>query len=165
MLTKDHPNAKWLDGLYRGTTEIEANPALSEEEREERKAAHLKEVWKRISPDLVIHTGGVRLATTGDMAFLRVYSQRRTSLTNGDVRPLALNQILADDHYGIIHGVFRTARGDEIWDRVGMGAWRFEDGLAVEHWELSNGPKWDSFFLAGDPDFDPASGMEFWTKS
>lgn len=165
MLTSDHPNAIWLTGLYRGTSEIEADPGFTETEREERKSAHLAEIWKRLSPDFVIHTGGVRLAVTGDIEFLRTYSQRRTSLADGDVRPLKLDQIMADDHYGIVHGTFRTARGAEVWERVGMGAWLFKDGLAVEHWELSDGPRFDAFYLSGDPDFQPGSAMEFWTKS
>ena len=45
-----------------------------------------------------------------------------------------------------------------------MGAWRFRDGLAVEHWELSDGPVWDEFFLAGDPTSFTGSAQEFWTR-
>jgi hypothetical protein len=99
----------------------------------------------------VIHTGGVRLAATGGVDFPRRYTKRRASLADAGVEPLTFDQILADDHYGIVHGRFRTSRGDWTWSRVGMGAWRFKDGVAVEHWELSDGPTWDEFFLAGDP--------------
>ena len=79
--------------------------------------------------------------------------------------PAAWRASLADDHYVIIHGTFRTSRGEWEWTRIGMGAWRFDDGVAVEHWELSNGPAWDEFFLAGDPTSFTRSGQEFWTRS
>src|SRR3546814_10905050 len=55
-------------------------------------------------------------------------------------------------------------RSDHVWERVGMGAWRFENGIAVEHWELSNGPAWDAFYLAADPDFS-GNAIEYWSRS
>ena len=164
MLTSEHPNAIWMAGLYGGMAAIETDRCLSLEQREQRTNALLAEYGKRMSPDLVIHTGGIRLAVTGDMAFMRQYARRRASLSDSNT-PLVLGQILADDFFGIIHGTFRTIRGDETWERVGMGAWRFEDEMAVEHWELSNGPKWDAFYLAGDPTFASGTAIEFWTKA
>lgn len=164
MLTSDHPNALWIAGLYHGMAAIETDPACDHAEREHRTNALLAEYGKRMSPDLIIHTGGVRLAVTGDMAFMRQYGRRRSSLSDSST-PLVLDQILADDFYGIIHGTFRTVRGDEVWERIGMGAWRFDNGLAVEHWELSNGPKWDAFYLAADPEFGDGTGRDFWTRS
>jgi predicted SnoaL-like aldol condensation-catalyzing enzyme len=164
MLTPDHPNALWLAELYGVDQPNHADAGLSSEERHRRHAEHVAKHMARMSPDLVIHTGGVRLAATGDMAFMKAYSRRRGSLSDGgDVSIVALNQILADDTYGILHFRSRTVRGDEVWDRVGMGAWRFEEGIAVEHWELSNGPKWDAFYLAGDPDFS-GDAKEYWSR-
>jgi hypothetical protein len=163
VLTADHPNAIWLTGLYRGMHAIESDTSLDHAQREERTNLHLAEFGKRWSPDLIIHTGGIKLAVTGNLAFMRAYGRRRASLADSFL-PLALDQILADDHFGIIHGIFRTTRGVEVWERIGMGAWRFEQGMAVEHWELSDGPKWDAFYLAGDPDSAAMSGIEFWTK-
>ncbi|MGK3208575.1 hypothetical protein [Amycolatopsis sp. MEPSY49] len=163
MLSDTHPNAVWLAEMYRGGAKITANPNLSEEERLRRLQEHTDEVMGRMSPDLVIHTGGVRLAATGGLDFLRRYTKRRASLADANVEPVEFDQILADDHYGIVHGTFRTTRGDWKWTRVGMGAWRFKDGLAVEHWELADGPTWDEFFLAGDPESFAGSAEEFWT--
>lgn len=163
MLTAEHPNAQWMRGLYEGMAAIEGDTEIDHAVREQRVNAHIAEYAKRMSPDLIIHTGGVELAVTGDMAFMRAYGARRSTLSDSN-RPLELDQILADDFYGIIHGRFVTVRGDEVWERVGMGAWRFEDGIAVEHWELANGPKWDAFYLAADPDFEPGSAKEFWTR-
>jgi hypothetical protein len=163
MLTPDHPNALWLAELYR-LHEPGVDAGLSLEELDRRHADHVAKHMKRMSPDLVVHTGGVRLATTGDMAFMKAYARRRASLSDGgDVSILAINQILADDTYGILHFHSRTRRGDHVWERVGMGAWRFENGVAVEHWELSNGPTWDAFYLAGDPDFN-GNADEYWTR-
>jgi hypothetical protein len=163
LLSDTHPNAVWLAELYRGGARITTDPSLSEEERLQRLQEHTSEVLNRMSPDLVIHTGGVRLATTGGMDFLRRYMKRRASLADASVEPVEFDQILADDHYGIVHGTFRTTRGEWEWTRVGMGAWRFKDGLAIEHWELSDGPMWDEFFLDGDPTSFTGSAQEFWT--
>jgi hypothetical protein len=164
MLSDTHPNAAWLADLYRGGAAIATDPSISEAERLRRQHEHTSQVMERMSPDMVIHTGGVRLAATGGMEFMRRYVVRRASLADANVQPLELDEILADDHYGIIHGTFRTSRGETSWTRVGMGAWRFEDGVAVEHWELSNGPAWDEFFLAGDPAPFTGSAEEFWTR-
>jgi predicted SnoaL-like aldol condensation-catalyzing enzyme len=165
MLSDTHPNALWLAALYRGGETISTDPSLGADERIRRQQEHTSEMIERMSPDMVIHTGGVRLAATGGMDFFRHYAKRRASLADANVEPLEIDQILADDHYGIIHGTFRTSRGEWEWTRVGMGAWRFSDGVAVEHWELSNGPAWDEFFLAGDPTSFTGSAQEFWTRS
>jgi hypothetical protein len=164
MLSDTHPNALWLAELYRGGAAVATDPGLGEEERLRRQREYTSEVMERMSPDMVIHTGGVRLAATGGMDFLHRYVKRRASLADANVEPLEIDQILADDHYGIVHGTFRTSRGERTWTRIGMGAWRFEDGLAVEHWELANGPVWDEFFLAGDPAPFTGSAQEFWTR-
>lgn len=165
MLTADHPNALWLAEMYRGEQPPpEGDSTFSEEDRRELRAAHVARFTERMSPDLIIHTGGVRLAVTGGMAFLQAYARRRSSLSDpGDVAILAINQVLADDTYGILHFRSRTTRGDLVWERTGMGAWRFENGIAVEHWELSNGPKWDEYYLDGDPDFN-GDAVEYWTR-
>jgi len=163
MLTETHPNAQWLSDAYRGGAAIASDPSLDEEERARREKEHAQALMARMSPELIIHTGGVRLAVTAGMDFLTKYHRRRAMLSDVNVQPLGFDQIVADDYYGIVHGTFRTVRGDVDWTRVGMGAWRFEDGIAVEHWELSNGPKWDEFFLDGDSDFD-GSALEFWTR-
>ena len=164
MLTPDHPNALWLAELYRVNRPGPAQADLPTEEVNRLHAEHVAKHIARMSPDLVIHTGGVRLATTGDMAFMKAYARRRSSLSDsGDVSIVAVNQILADDSYGIIHFRSRTVRGDHVWERVGMGAWRFENGIAVEHWELSNGPAWDAFYFAGDPEFN-GNAAEYWLK-
>lgn len=163
MLTPDHPNARWLAELY-SVDQASAEAGLSDEEHKRRREEHVAKAMERMSPNLIVHTGGVRLAVTGGMAFMEAYGQRRASLSDGgDVSIVAINQILADDSYGILHFQSRTVRGDDVWERVGMGAWRFEDGIAVEHWELSNGPKWDAFYLAGDPEFS-GNATEFWMK-
>lgn len=165
MLTADHPNALWLAEMYGIDQLIDAEePNLAPEERERRHAEHVARHMARMSPNLIIHTGGVQLAVTGDMAFMKAYARRRASLSDsGDVSIVGINQILADDTYGILHFRSRTVRGGDVWERVGMGAWRFEDGIAVEHWELSNGPKWDAYYLAGDPDFN-GDAVEYWTR-
>ena len=164
MLTPDHPNALWLAEMYRPHKPDAADANLSTEELDRRHAEHVAKAMQRMSPNMIVHTGGVRLAVTGDLAFLKAYGRRRASLSDGgDVSIVAVNQILADDTYGILHFKSRTVRGDHVWERTGMGAWRFEDGIAVEHWELSNGPMWDAFYLAGDPDFN-GDAFEYWTR-
>lgn len=163
MLTPDHPNAVWLAEMYRGE-KPDVAAGMSEEELNELRAGHVAQYMARMSPDFIIHTGGVRLAATGDMAFMKAYARRRSSLSDaGDVSIIAVNQILADDTYGIVHFQSRSTRGDHVWERTGMGAWRFENGVAVEHWELSNGPVWDAYYFAGDSDFN-GNARDYWQK-
>src|SRR3546814_16054298 len=69
MLTPDHPNALWLAELYRPLRPEAASPELSAVELDRLRAEHVATHMARMSPDLIIHTGGVRLAATGDMAF------------------------------------------------------------------------------------------------
>ncbi|WP_116998258.1 hypothetical protein [Desertimonas flava] len=163
MMTDTHPNAVWLAEAYRGGAAIAVDPALDADERARRQKEHQQSIISRMSPDMVIHTGGVRLAVTAGMDFLGKYHKRRAMLADANVQPVEIDQILADDHYGIVHGTFRTTRGHEVWTRVGLGAWRFENQVAVEHWELANGPRWDEWFLSGDPEFN-GSALEFWTR-
>jgi hypothetical protein len=164
VLRADHPNAIWLAGLYGDGKAIMEDPALSDEEREERLVRHRDAVIERLSPDFVIHTGGLRLAATGGLAFMRAYAKRRSELSSEDTVSLELYDVLADDHYGITYARFRTRRDDRVWERPGMGAWRFEGGLAVEHWELPDGRGWDDFYLATDGDLVDGDAVGYWSR-
>ena len=149
MLRADHPNALWLADLYR--------PAEGDEDTAQRVEA----VMRRVSPEFAIHTGGVRLATTGGLAFVPSYLQRRAEL--GGPTPVEIYQILADDDFGVIYARFRAERGSESWEAPGMGAWRFEAGLAVEHWELPDGRAWDRFYLPAGTELPDGQVAEYWS--
>lgn len=164
MLTPDHPNALWLASVYRGGEAIRKDLSLSDEERQAQQARHRAAAIERLAPGFVIHTGGYRLAATGGLSFMGAYANRRSQLSGEDTVPLEIYQILADDHYGIIYGRFCTRRGDDVWERPGMGAWRFEEGLAVEHWEIGDAHAWDSFYLAADPDLIDGQAAEYWSR-
>ena len=163
MMTADHPNAVWLAQLYRGPAAIENDPMLDRETRESKKAEHLKLMFSKLAPNWIIHTGGIRLAATGDSAFATAMGNRRKTLSNGSFRTIEIDQILADDEYGVLHGTFRAERDGRVVKWVAVGVWRFENGLAVEHWEACPGGEWDQFFLAEDPDFK-GTAEEFWLK-
>lgn len=164
MLTEDHPNALWLSELYRGGEAIRTDPSLSDRERQTRQSRHREAAIAKLHPDFVIHTGGYRLAATGGLEFMGSYAQRRAQLSGEDTVPVEIYEIVADDHYGIIYGRFQTRRGDEVWERTGMGVWRFEDALAVEHWEIGNARAWDRFYLAADSDLTDGRALEYWTR-
>ena len=138
---------------------------MTVEEREKAERRHVEAIISRFAPNFLIHTAGLRLAAIGDRDFLMQYGKRRSSLCDKNIEALQGSQILADDHYGIVRAVFRSSRGDKVWERVGLGAWRFENGLAVQHWELGDAEKWDEFFISGDPDFAFQTGREFWLKA
>ena len=146
-LRADHPNALWLADLY--------SPADGQDD-----AQRVEAVMRRVSPDFVIHTGGIRLATTGGLAFMRRYAQRRAEL--GGPAPVEIYQILADDHFAIIYARFRAERGSEVRELPGMGAWRFDAGMAVEHWEMPDGPDWDRFYLPAHTELSNEQAAQYW---
>ena len=96
MLTPDHPNALWLAEMYGVDQPDPALDGLSEEEVNRRHAEHVAKYMARMSPDLVIHTGGVRLATTGGMAFMKAYARRRASLSDGGDVSMRASALVAD---------------------------------------------------------------------
>jgi len=163
LMTADHPNAVWLAEIYGGSAAIENDPTLDKETRERKMAEHLKKVNAKFSPNLIIHTGGIRLAATGDKAFANAYGARRKALSNGTFRAIKVHQILANDSFGVLLGTAAADRDGKTFTFVGVGAWRFENGLAVEHWELMLPEAWDNYFLAADPDFK-GTAKEFWLK-
>src|SRR3546814_12302186 len=98
MLTPDHPNALWLAELYRPLRPEAASPELSAVELDRLRAAHVAKHMERMSPELIIHTGRVRLAATGAMAFMKAYARRRAGLrAGGDVSVVAGNQTIATE--------------------------------------------------------------------
>src|SRR3546814_11667490 len=113
MLTPDHPNALWLAELYRPLRPEAASPELSAVELDRLRAEHVAKHMERMSPDLLIHTGGVRLSATGDMAFMQAYARRRPALSDGgDISIVAVSRILAYDTCGIFHFSSRQLSGD-----------------------------------------------------
>ncbi|AMK24160.1 hypothetical protein [Sphingobium sp. TKS] len=161
MMTADHPNALWLAQLYEGVVRIQSDQTLDPEVREQMQLDHQKSAFSRVSPDFVIHTGGVRLAATGDGAFSQAYGARRTAIAGDSFRLVRVEQILADDLYGVVSMLTRLERNGEVEEFIGMGAWRFEGDLAVEHWEIVPGQLWDEAFLIADPEFS-GEARDFW---
>ena len=165
MRSADHPNARWLATVYLGAAEIKRNTAgSSPDEVEEQMRAHVARVAARFSEGFVLHTGGRLLAATGGRDFMNLYMARRATLSGGSFRTVELHEIVADESYGLVTGRFQGRRGDDAIDMVGMGAWRFVDGLAVEHWEMPHCDQWDDFFLRADPDFPGGTAEEFWRR-
>ena len=153
MMTPHHPNAIWLRELYEGVIRIQNDQTLAPHLREEMQLAHQRAAFAKVSPDFVIHTGGARLAATGTGAFIQAYGARRTAIAGESFRLLETDQILADDHYGIARITTRLEQNGESVEFIGLGGWRFEGDLAVEHWELVPGHLWDEAFLIADPEF------------
>lgn len=161
MMTADHPNALWLSHLYEGVIRIQNDHSLEPEVREEMQLAHQRSAFARVSPQFVIHTGGVRLAATGDGTFTQAYGARRMAIAGDSFRLLDVDQILADDHYGIARITTRLERDGKAEEFIGVGGWRFEGDFAVEHWEMVPGQLWDEAFLIADPQFD-GEARDFW---
>jgi hypothetical protein len=164
-MTADHPNAVWLADMYGTGMAIANDASLDNEAKAAKAAAHAADAAKRMSPEILIHTGGVRLAATGGYDFLQAYARRRGSLSKGNVGVAEIYQVLADDHYAIIYARFRSERDGEVWERPGLGAWRFQDGLAVEHWELPDGRAWDEYYLSADDSLIEGNAAEYWTRA
>jgi predicted SnoaL-like aldol condensation-catalyzing enzyme len=149
MLLADHPNALWLTGLYGGGTDTADAEVVAA-------------LLPRLSPDFVIHTRGVRLATTGGLDFVQTYARRRAELAAPV--PVEIYQILADDSFAFVYAKFRLERDGAVWETPGMGVWRFEDGLAVEHWEVPDGRRWDAFYLEAVA-AQLQTATDYWSRS
>jgi hypothetical protein len=164
MLSADHPNAAWLREMYTGGEAIEADPNLSQDEKQARMAEHLRKITERFSPDFVVHTGGIKTAAVGGHAFAMAYGAKRKQLTEETFRPVDIKMVIADDQYGILDVSARAeVAGREFLIR-GIGVWRFEEGLLVEHWEVAPGQMWDEMLLTNAPDFEPPA-EEYFLKS
>ncbi|PCE42514.1 hypothetical protein [Rhizorhabdus dicambivorans] len=161
MMTADHPNALWLAHLYEGVIAIQSDQSLEPSERDEKQVAHQRSAFAKVSPDFVIHTGGVRLAATGGAEFTQAYGARRMAIAGHSFRLLGVDQILADDYYGIVRLLTRLERDGKAEDFIGVGGWRFEGDLAVEHWEMVPGQLWDAAFLIADLQFQ-GEARDFW---
>lgn len=161
MMTADHSNALWLTHLYRGVIDIQSDMTLTSAERDEKQLAHQRSAFARVSPAFVIHTGGVRLAAAGEGAFTHAYGARRMAIAGDSFRLLDVDQVLADDLYGIARIRTRLERNGTGEEFIGIGGWRFEGEMAVEHWEMVPGQLWDEAFLVADPEFD-GDARDFW---
>lgn len=141
MLTPDHHNARFLLDLY-GAADT-GDRELSPEER----AELISSLAGRFSPDWVIHTGGQRHATIGDVSHGRESTARRQRLSGGTFEAKA-DWALADDTWGAIHSRVTAERDRRTLDVESLGMWRFApDGTPVEHWELVSDPEaWDAFW-------------------
>ena len=164
MLTADHPNALWLANLYRGSAAIENDSSLDEETRAAKLADHMKTAFTRISPNLVIHTGGVRLAATLSGSQVHKYAAKRKALTGGTFRVVKVDQVIADDLFGLIYATAVGVRNGKSYESRGMGAWRFDGAIAVEHWEIPHGELWDQMLLDDDADLN-GTVQEFWSRN
>lgn len=166
MRSSEHPNARWLRSVYIGAAEIKRNDAdLGDHEVELLMESHVVDVMARFARDFVLHTGGRRLAATGSGDFMQQYSARRRQLSQGTFRTIEILEVVADDAYGLVTGRFQADNGIRSIDMVGMGAWRFRDGIAVEHWEMPDGDVWDDFFLAADPSLVEGNAEEYWRRN
>lgn len=143
MMSPDHPHAAFLLDLYGAAARDESQPERSPEES----AALIRSLTTRFSPDWVIHTGGQRHASIGDVQHGMTVSARRRELT-GDTFEVAVDWALADDTWGAIHSHVTAHRDGRTLDVESVGMWRFAaDGTPVEHWELISDPEaWDAFW-------------------
>jgi hypothetical protein len=164
MLTPNHPNALWLAKLYRGSAAIESDLSLDEQTRTAKLAEHMRIAFTRVSPNLVIHTGGLRLATTLSGPQVHTYAARRKALSGGTFRVIKVDQVLADDLFGLIYATVVAERNGRPYESRGMGAWRFDGDMAVEHWEIPHGELWDHMLLDDSADLK-GTAEEFWLRN
>lgn len=165
MLSPQHPNAQTLSSYYSAMSVALHDPHSNLAARESAFAEIAHKVSQLLAPDFLIHTGGIRLATTGDRDFTMAMGKRRNILSGGTFRPARPPLIVADDVYAFVRGSFTGQSNGLQFDQESAGAWRFNsDGQATEHWELGASRAFDDFFIGCDPDFAFSSGREFWLK-
>lgn len=161
-MTPNHPNAKWLRSYYDGARTLLANRGGPNWDTVF--AEHIRNITSKMSPNWVFHTAGIRLATTGDAEFAGIYSARVDQLCDGDFS-INVGAIVADDDYACARITMHGRRGDQVLECEGVSAWRFQNGLAEEHWEVVPGPAWDDFFLGPNSSPDAPTGRSFWLQA
>lgn len=165
MLSADHPNAQILNHYYSAMSVALHDPNANLDARDAAFSEIAEKVGQLLAPDFLIHTGGIRLATTGDRAFTMAMGKRRNLLSGGTFRPVRPPLIVADDVYAFVRGGFTGEQDGLRFEEESAGAWRFNsDGRATEHWELGKSQAFDDFFIGCDPDFTFSSGRDFWLK-
>jgi hypothetical protein len=91
------------------------------------------------------------------------YAAKRKTLTGGTFRAVNVDQVIADDVFGLIYAGAVGERDGKCYESRGMGAWRFDGDMAVEHWEIVQGGLWDQMFLDHDAGLN-GTAEEFWLR-
>jgi hypothetical protein len=91
------------------------------------------------------------------------YGAKRKALTGGTFRAVNIDQVIADDLFGLIYATALGERNGKCYESRGVGAWRFDGDMAVEHWEIVHGDLWDQMFLDHDADLN-GTAEEFWLR-
>lgn len=162
-MSPDHPNARRLAGYYAAMARA-MDAAASDADRQVAFMEIVEQMGELFAPDFVIHTAGVRLAASGDREFAAAMGRRRNELSGHTFRPVGTPAVVADDQYAVVRTTVHAQRDGMTLSENGMGVWRFAGDRATEHWEISDGLRFDKFFIGGDPDFEFSTGEEFWLK-
>lgn len=84
-------------------------------------------------------------------------------MTGGTFRVVNVDHVIADDLFALIYATAIGMRNSKSYESKGIGAWRFDGDLAVEHWEISHGELWDQMLLADDTNLN-GTAEEFWLR-
>jgi hypothetical protein len=86
--------------------------------------------------DIILHTADRELVPDGvrrGLADVVAHERGLLAATDGTL-VMDVRQVIADDHFGAVMGIFRATRPKTIAMPF-CGLWRFADGRLVEHWE------------------------------
>src|SRR5687768_12106342 len=125
MLSADHPNARILSSIYDAMSAVLNDSSSDLTARHAAFTSIAEELQQLLTPDFLIHTGGDRLATTGDRHFMSIMGKRRNLLSGGTFRPTRSPLIVADDTYAFVRGTFAAEHNGLRFEEEVGGAWRF----------------------------------------
>jgi hypothetical protein len=131
MFVNDHPNALFLERLYRRD---EDSFALINETLDKEFVCH--------SPD----TGGSVREFVGLEGFLTHVAE--LAQLSGGTAAITPVSIYADDTWAIVPSIMKASRNGRSLEMAVAGFWRFSGpGHPAEHWEIvSDQSAWDAFW-------------------
>lgn len=127
MSSAEHPNAALLRAGY----------------------ADLNVLATACADDVVVHSNGSRGVATGDWIGKAAFLERLGEMfrRSGNSIALPVDNVIANDHFGVVLARFTADNGDQHLDVPICGVWRIDDGTLVEHWEnVADWAAFDDFF-------------------
>lgn len=111
--------------------------------------ADLTVLAEACADDIVVHSNGSRGVASGDWVGKAAFLDRMGEMfrRSGNSIALPVENVVANDHFGVVLARFTAGNGDRMLDVPICGVWRIHNGTLVEHWEnVADWTRFEDFF-------------------